>query len=510
LDLQVIEALRHGPAPAGKTAAAQPTLKADANEPAPALRIDKTTGAFEIYPRFSELVQNDSNKPFDTPLLFDQAKKLLNEQLIPADDTRFSVEHARVLNHLRIQRGVNGQADQAGQPQAKMLYLSARRTVQGFAIDGPGSRVMLAYDANSDLKASLREWKKASLSGEVNAGPDRAQVRVEIERQILATQPRSTVHVRQIALAYYDGNKELLQPVYRFVAEVDKQRASIGSTEHVVGYVAYASTSEAVPALGGDAALAAPPESPPREAARSAASNGGQTALSLGRYVVRDDHAGWNTDAAAFGASIMSPTNSIVVADAQYYAATPRLFTRDKDDFVNSVDLALVEAHGFPWGFTTFRDWGDPVRFGLDIPTTGYGARGGGKLKHSILHSCNAVPAPDDTQYWAQGWWGVFNGLYSVVGYRTSMFIDDGAGAAFGRSLREGVAVVPAWFNTVLSLNLYNIDPYTTAQCEGSEPMGRPSAVTACDASEVSIAGAGPTAPDCLEAWWVGDALISP
>jgi hypothetical protein len=199
------------------------------------------------------------------------------------------------------------------------------------------------------------------------------------------------------------------------------------------------------------------------------------------------------------------------------------MFTSRKDWYANSVDLALVEAHGSPWTFLTFKDFGGDVRLDVDVPVSGYGFNGGGHLKHLILHSCRAIPTSADQYYgrvvthWARDWWSLFNGLSSVVGYRSSMFIDDGASAAFARNIAQGTPVVPAWFGTVASLNIYGPDSWEMTYCADAEPMGRAAAITVCnlepektphEGANATVEHASTPRPTCLEAWWLGDELV--
>ena len=68
--------------------------------------------------------------------------------------------------------------------------------------------------------------------------------------------------------------------------------------------------------------------------------------------------------------------------------------------------------------------------------------------------------------------------LYDEGGYRTIMYINDGAGGPYGASLGSLAPVVSSWFNDVMSLNDYSGHPTSAAHGGIVRPMGRPSAVS--------------------------------
>jgi hypothetical protein len=205
--------------------------------------------------------------------------------------------------------------------------------------------------------------------------------------------------------------------------------------------------------------------------------------------------------------TLLAPGAVIPFSSSQYEDAAPEQFTSKSAQFVNSVDIALVEAHGAPWQFATERNCCETVEFSQpDFPA--YGAAAGGNLKHLVMHSCDVLPVKPDLVNWANPWKRIFKGLHSVLGYRTAMYINDGAGAAFARNLAAGAPVVPAWFCAVTSLNVYQLGPSAQHRCDGVQPMGRPAAVTACGAGNETAQENAALEPDCLDAWWIDDALV--
>lgn len=443
-------------------------------------------------------------EPVEPRKALEIARGFLSQEVLPRDASKFKLERGRLLKHARVRRDGQGKWRELSAPRPWMVMASARRVVNGFPVDGPGSRAMAAV--REQPAAAIRSWRSAAASGEVKAKhANEAEIREEIVKQITALRPRTPVHVQRVELVYYDANAALLQPAYRFVAELSSDRSVIGYAEHVVGYVRYADTNEPLPPLS-DSELKRP-EAPVPTPAPSTPPPSTPSAVRVGRYVVTDDSKGWVRDANAFMDALIAPGAAIPFTSAQYFDAAPEQFTTQSTSYVNSVDIALVEAHGAPWQFATERNCCQTVQFSeQDFPS--YGEAAGGTLKHLVLHSCDVLPVKPDLSNWANPWKRIFKGLHSVLGYRSSMFINDGAGEAFARNLAAGAPVVPAWLCAVTSLNVYQLDPSTHHRCEGDVPMGRPSAITACGASQENAQETATIEPDCLDAWWIDDSLV--
>jgi len=69
------------------------------------------------------------------------------------------------------------------------------------------------------------------------------------------------------------------------------------------------------------------------------------------------------------------------------------MFTSDKNNFINSVHLAELEAHGNWHWFATEKNCCDGVNLS-DIPADGYGGGAQGSLSYWIIHSCKMIPTP--------------------------------------------------------------------------------------------------------------------
>jgi hypothetical protein len=191
--------------------------------------------------------------------------------------------------------------------------------------------------------------------------------------------------------------------------------------------------------------------------------------------------------------------------DAWLFWSEPRLFTQDADTFLRRMELVLIEGHGFAGGFAT-NGYGDPVYL-TDIPE---GVTAGVRASHHwLLHSCDVVATPDDQGDWAKPWWTALAAESSVAGYRTPMYINDGAGAAYGRSLSANAPLRSAWLQDVAALEAYADNPYG-CQEHLYTAFGRPAVVAACDAPDQGLSRPASTAAaqpqtKCLEAWWLAD-----
>jgi hypothetical protein len=206
----------------------------------------------------------------------------------------------------------------------------------------------------------------------------------------------------------------------------------------------------------------------------------------VGRYVVRNDNSNWVANANEFWGGLTTFFGGAFFTNSQYYWAHPFEFNTNELAFVNSVNIALNEVHGDWWLFSTLSNCCDLVDITAIPASQGFGAAKGGKLDFWVLHSCEVVPSaidapcPTDSRPWWTPWFNVFQGLHTVVGYRTIMWIDDDVTGPFATSLRFGAPVISAWFNATTSAAGYQGNPTYGAHCNRTPPMGRPSTVSYC------------------------------
>lgn len=468
---------------------------------------DLRTGDAQIYPTLAALKPLSSS---DAKELGSRTREIFESPaFIARDDTRFVIDAPNVLNGATLVRDAAG-ATSAEKPQAAYLvYVSARRSVAGLRVDGPGSRALLAVGEGGSIEGLTRVWKSAKTSETVRPALSAAQVQNLIARQLAGVAKNSNVVVDSIELAYYDGNLEFLQPVYRFTARIRERSATERkpptADDFVIGYVPFAKAFEPLPSLSAGAGpkpAVAAPKPRPIGALRSPPLND----PIVGRYVVRNDNQGWVNDANAFWSSLASTWTASLFTNSQYYWAEPRLFTTQKNSFINAMNLALIEVHGDWWLFSTLKNCCDLVNIDGDIPSPGYGPSANGRLANWIIHSCEVVPAPEDVGTWPKPWWTIFGGLRNVVGYRTIMYISDGAGGPYGTSVGNLAPIVSSWLSDVISLNAYSGHPKTAAHGGISRPMGRPSTISMCGHdgdSALSTASLGRAG--CLTVWWFPD-----
>lgn len=477
--------------------------------------LDRELGTLEFHPDFREVRTLPPIHPEKASELVKTALEKLRGAIPRSDVELSSQQHqgeALMLSYARAERGKDEQEpDEYLPPESKLLYVPLRGSIDDRLIDGQGSRFSVAVDANGQIRGAVYHWRRRTAVVEKAAAPPAEQVEEQIRKQLVKKAVfKVPVRVRKIDVAYYDANSEFLQPVFRYQAEFQQAANGFGPAEQHIGYVPFSTSGAVLAEL--KAVEGNKPNLPILPSTRTKLPTWPTSQVAVGRYVTLDDSVGWQRDSDDFIRELATGNSTLKFLDAQNYAATPWLFSSRKDWFVNSVDIALVEGHGYPLGFTTFNQFSGDLDVTLDVPLpAGYGAAGGGRLKHLIVHSCRVVAAPVDApKNWAEAWWDVFNGMSSVVGYRTSMFIEDGAGPALAKNLRRNSAVVPAWLGSVASLNAYGPNGWATTECTNGEPMGRASAIAPCDAGVRARANDKSTPrPSCLEAWWFDDSRFS-
>jgi len=479
-----------------------------------AVYADEQTGNTEVYPslRRQKAVPLERQKD-----LKERARTLANEifsrsDFLAKDDTEWKIAEPAPMLGLSQNRGEPDERNKKA-PSVFLTFVSARRSVRGFPVYGAGSRALVVAGTDGTVQGLLRYWKTAKAQGSVNETRSREQVRTEILRQLAPAHRTAKVDVQGVEVAYYDGNAEYLQPVYRFTARIHYEpkpqsaatasHGPVADDDFVVGYVPIGEPRESIPLLE----EAPYPENAPARPGKTEPPPGDPT---VGRYVVRNDDPGWVNDANGFWNSLNPWFGAGRFTNSQYYWAEPFEFNSAELSFVNSVNVALNEVHGNWWYFTTYQDWGDGVDITAIPASQGYGAAAGGQLDYWILHSCEVIPSaadapcPSDSRPWWTPWFNVFQGLHSAVGYRTIMYINDSAGTPFGFDLWAGVPVVASWFSSVESLSDYSGNPTYTAHCGTALPMGRPSTVSVCGHEDDNVydTSAIPAA-SCLVNYWI-------
>ena len=467
--------------------------------------VDLKSGNLAVYPTLSKvspIASGEADRGAETAL-----QLLRSGEYLGHDDTRVVAERPRILEGTTLTRrsGVT-HVDKEKAPY--LVYVPARRFVNDLAVYGPGSRALVIVGSGGRIEGLTRQWKSGKTYEKVDPQFHVTEVRREIERQLAPSAKRSAVEVLSIELAYYDGDHDLLQPVYRFTARIRHVGGGRRATDDdfVIGFVPYGKELERIPSLTDRSDI-----QPSEPAARPTYKSEATATPSLvdpivGRYVVRDDSQGFVDNANGFWNGLQSAWGAPLFTNSQYYWAEQRLCTSQKDAVINAMNLAEIEVHGDWWLYSTRSNCCDLVNINGDIPSPGYGPSANGQLADWIIRSCEVVPAPDDTANWPDPWWAIFGGVRNVVGFRTIAWITDGSGQPYGTSLASGASVVSAWLSDASSLSAYAGNPMASAHGNISRPMGRASTISACghDTDSAFTVATLPRA-DCLTVWWFPD-----
>ena len=207
------------------------------------------------------------------------------------------------------------------------------------------------------VEGVVRSWKLANIERTVTPSLNVEQMKAEIARHF-------TAQIHQVTMP---------------------KMPSHTADNFVIGYIPFAKAFEPLPVLGESTG----PK--PEDASKSPIRPHPKTEREpsndpvVGRYVVRNDDPGWVNDANAFWNSLSSTSTGSLFSNSQYYWAEPRLFTSQKDAFVNAMNLALIEVHGDWWLFSTLQNCCDLLNIQTYIPSPGYGPSANGQLADWII-----------------------------------------------------------------------------------------------------------------------------
>ena len=398
--------------------------------------------------------------------------------VIPHDDTTVALASPSVLHG-----GVSG----TGKSAALLTYVAASRLVDGLPVLGTGSRAAAGFANDGSIQAFVKHWRPAQRAEIVTPTHTPSQIQAEIIRQVSRLEtPTAHVVVDRVGLAYYDGNRSALQPVYYFTARVLPRGAAarvMHDGDAVVGYIPVGDAVEPIPSL--DAPSATP--LPNKPGLGGVTPDGIGSGSSVGVYVVNDsaNQTAWDNDGYFAAEDLVGAGASF----PQYYYATQGMFLGSANSYVNSVNFNVTEVHGDWWLFSTLNNNANFVYLSQIGSGTnpGYGGYGtSGKMAHWLLHSCEVIPAMFDegiatgnSQNAFNVWWNIFKGLHQAIGYRTIMFIADGAGPAYANDLEHGGDITTSWFNSLSSLSDYQQGwTYLSSHLNRQVPYGMPSVMT--------------------------------
>ena len=386
---------------------------------------DVKNGHYEVSPLLDKL------KP--TELKDEQATEAARtffsrEDILPKDDTQFVAGPAFPLFAATFVRrdAKDAGKEKPGSRGVRLYSVPAIRYVGEYRVFGPGSRATISICSKEMICGLSRRWKAGRIYRKIKPSLSPKQVAAAIKEQLEPLNARGDVTVNKVEVGYYDGNQDFIQPVYRFTATVRRVPTKTEAlhrpiASHYIGYIPIeegiepvpilSAPSKVMPTMPADKEVPPLPQSPPKP-----------DDPTVGRYVVRNADSGFVTNANEFwiGLAVLPgiiPGIANNFTNAQYYWAYPWEYTDYKNSYVNSENIALTEAHGDWWAFTTSSDDQDFVY--INTFSGGYGGSAGGNLCFWAIKACEVIPSPDDTANWADPWWNVFSGLHAVVGYRT-------------------------------------------------------------------------------------------
>jgi len=419
--------------------------------------------------------------------------------LFPPDDTTLVVLPPTTLS------GSNSTcAGNATAPEEFLGFVSLQRQIDGIPVEGPGTQAMIAVDSEGCIKVLAHRYHPATRTEQTIQPKCPDEIVQAIIADLADTCSRVDVEITNVVVSYWDSGNNFIQPIYSYQGAIQGDNTT--SHGHVTGGVSIGTAVESIePAPAQNYPSNAPPGFYKRDNFRF--HRRAEVDPTVGRYVVRADSLDWLSSATEFYSNLQLATSfgsSLTFTDKQYLAADPSMFITQKNDYINSVQIALNEVHGTWWEFTTYKNYGDIVTLAEIAEAGGLGSNAGGCLAYWILHSCEVIPTQTDEAISFDIWWQIFHGLHSVVGYRTDMYIDDQVTTNFGLWVGLGAGVVSAWIVEVAASNAYGTDTYLDANRGITEPYGRPSAVGVCghlDDTANDLQGLGD--PKCLFELWL-------
>ena len=176
------------------------------------------------------------------------------------------------------------------------------RGLDGLKVYGPSSRLSVNLGAQG-VVGFYRAFRP--LSG--NRIPVEIISADEAYQQFLnEAQPNAAAQIRAIDLIYYEQGQQFVQPAYRFLLETAGPAGA--RANHIWLVPAARQTPEPIinrlQTSGPDPKFP-PPKHLPDQSGRPGSAASAET-VKYGRYVIREDHECWLSDAKAFGASLES------------------------------------------------------------------------------------------------------------------------------------------------------------------------------------------------------------
>ncbi|HXM33607.1 MAG TPA: DUF6345 domain-containing protein, partial [Pyrinomonadaceae bacterium] len=403
---------------------------------------------------------------------------------LPDDGTIGPIETVK-LRHVSFSSGAPDVCPAAASDVG--AFVATARRLSDRRVYGPGSSVAIVFNADGIAvdRVARAAWRTFAASKEYWTTIPAYDARI-LASASKGLPPGVVLPDEAPELAYYDDGENEPTPVYRFKLVIPHPGGP--KPQHDDVRVRYVSAVD--PPADVESTLV---KSPVSAAPKILSNIATVPQIDFGLYVIEgrtDPH--WTSDGDTFSAVLATK-----FTQAQRYVSEPGLLVPpQKGYFVDGVDVAIVEGHGVYWNVATYD--GVPYNYVALANGKGYGAR----LKHLILRSCSAVPAPvdlscADLDRWYSPWMIVFNGMHSVVGFHSLMLTYDGVGETYADSIVSGkTALLDGWFAAVASASDY----------VGARPAyGMASAVIVCGSESETVDDVvkkPDAAPGCLSIYW--------
>ncbi|KAH7396074.1 hypothetical protein BKA64DRAFT_675251 [Cadophora sp. MPI-SDFR-AT-0126] len=465
---------------------------------------DKGTGETSIFPHVEALYPSAKDIPLDQ-----MEKYLKDKRIFPLDDTRIQALKGATL------AGNKNQSGTVTTPGNYLTDIWINRTIvykDGEApICGPGTKAFFSFGADGKVKAVSHRWRPARQHKESSFNPvSLSSVHDSILHQLTAANVTNAT-VGHVDLCYYDSGNAFIQPALRWTAVVPVQDGA--TPENIVGYIAAAlQPPELVPniTIASDLTLTSSPNN--NSIPTGAEPSKRQRSVKVGLYPMKNDgNSQIYEDDVHYFYNALAKSKLAAFSRSQDYWGKTFEYVSNKEQFVNSVNVALTRGHGSEHTFYT--DSLDPSSGAVtldSIPSSGFGPGAGGSLAYWIISTCDTVSTSAD--YSAANfhlaydpWWHVFNGLHAVVGFRSEKWTSDGVTLPFAQKLAVGGGFVWSWLNTVNQDSHYNPNSKYGTNSQTGQPIwyGRPSAVVVCGHTDDTVLQMDNLGrPSCLQQWW--------
>ena len=145
---------------------------------------------------------------------------LRENKLLPGDMAQFKLIHS---GGLRMSYSSN---NKPGPVIDKLHTLTYGRQIDGIAVQGSGSKIVVHVGNGGEIVGLSRRWREARPVRDVR--PNELKTRAIAEREVRALIAKeftesSKVELTKLTLAYYEDGGEFIQPAWQFAANVSEK-----------------------------------------------------------------------------------------------------------------------------------------------------------------------------------------------------------------------------------------------------------------------------------------------